>query len=84
MIIREVPGSRTTFIGADDKGDGKTARVGKQHSLELKQAAPATFDFIEPMKAVPVTDEIAALDDQGRASFQLLQSYGKAKKTPLV
>ena len=109
----------------------------------MKQAAVATFDFIEPMKALPVTDlpvgdwlyelkfdgyralafkagkearlisrnrtnfdndypqliealksltakqatidgEIAALDEQGRASFQLLQSYGKAKKTPLV
>src|SRR5262252_5475621 len=109
----------------------------------MKQSAVATFDFIEPMKALPVTDlpvgdwlyelkfdgyralafktgkearlmsrnrtnfeddypqlidalksltvkqatidgEIAALDDQGRASFQLLQSYGKAKKTPLV
>jgi len=107
----------------------------------MKQAAVATFDFIEPMKALPVTDlpvgdwlyelkfdgyralafkagkevrlisrnrtnfdndypqlidalksltakqvtidgEIAALDDQGRASFQFLQSYGKAKKTP--
>jgi bifunctional non-homologous end joining protein LigD len=31
-----------------------------------------------------IDGEIAALDDQGRASFQLLQSYGKAKKIPLV
>ena len=28
--------------------------------------------------------KITALDDQGRSSFQLLQSYGKAKQTPLV
>jgi bifunctional non-homologous end joining protein LigD len=109
----------------------------------MKQAEAATFSFIEPMKALPVTDlpvgdwiyelkfdgyralafkagkevrlisrnrtnfdndypqliealksltakqatidgEIAALDYEGRSSFQLLQSYGKAKKTPLV
>jgi len=109
----------------------------------MKQGAASNFTFIEPMKALPVTDlpvgdwlyelkfdgyralafkagrevrlisrnrtnfdndypqlidalksltakqatidgEIAALDNQGRASFQLLQSYGKAKKTPLV
>jgi bifunctional non-homologous end joining protein LigD len=35
-------------------------------------------------KQAIIDGEIAALDQQGRASFQLLQSYGKAKKTPLL
>jgi bifunctional non-homologous end joining protein LigD len=35
-------------------------------------------------KQATIDGEIAALGDQGRSSFQLLQSYGKAKKTPLV
>jgi bifunctional non-homologous end joining protein LigD len=108
----------------------------------MKQAAVATFDFIEPMKALPVTEppvgdwiyelkfdgyralafkavkevrlfscnrtnfdndypqlldslksltakeatidgEITAVDNGGRMSFQLLQTYGKAKKPRL-
>ena len=28
--------------------------------------------------------EIAALDSEGKSSFQLLQSYGIGKRTPLV
>src|SRR5262249_17620348 len=35
-------------------------------------------------KRVVLDGEIAAPDSEGGASFQLLQSYGKSKKTPLV
>ena len=47
---------------------------------------PLLIDALKSLTAKQATidGEIAALDDQGRASFQLLQSYGKAKKTPLV
>jgi bifunctional non-homologous end joining protein LigD len=35
-------------------------------------------------KEATIDGEITALDEQERSSFQLLQSYGKAKQTPLV
>src|ERR1700746_4008550 len=35
-------------------------------------------------KAATIDGEIAALDQNGKSSFQLLQSYGKTKQTPLV
>jgi len=35
-------------------------------------------------KQAIIDGEIAALDDEGKSSFRLLQSYGKAKQTPLV
>jgi bifunctional non-homologous end joining protein LigD len=35
-------------------------------------------------KSATIDGEITALDEQGRSSFQLLQSYGKAKQTPIV
>jgi bifunctional non-homologous end joining protein LigD len=33
---------------------------------------------------VVIDGEIAALDPNGKTSFQLLQSYGSGKRTPLV
>jgi bifunctional non-homologous end joining protein LigD len=35
-------------------------------------------------KSAIVDGEITALDQNGKSSFQLLQSYGKTKQTPLV
>jgi hypothetical protein len=35
-------------------------------------------------KSATIDGEIAALDAEGRSSFQLLQSYGKTKQTPIV
>ena len=43
------------------------------NALKLLTAKEATID-----------GEITALDDAGRSSFKLLQSYGKDKQTPLV
>jgi bifunctional non-homologous end joining protein LigD len=47
---------------------------------------PQLIDALKSLTAKQATidGEIAALNDQGRSSFQLLQSYGKAKQTPLV
>ena len=39
--------------------------------------------LLSAKKAI-IDGEIAALNDEGKSSFQLLQSYGKAKQIPLV
>ena len=36
------------------------------------------------VKNAIIDDEITVLDQNGKSSFQLLQSYGKTKQTPLV
>jgi bifunctional non-homologous end joining protein LigD len=46
---------------------------------------PVLIDALKSLKANFVIDgEIAALDQNGRSSFQLLQSYGQLKDIPLV
>jgi bifunctional non-homologous end joining protein LigD len=47
---------------------------------------PVLVDSLKSLKTKSFTidDEITALDENGRSSFQLLQGYGKAKHTPLV
>src|SRR5271157_1747896 len=46
---------------------------------------PVLIDALKRLKADFIIDgEIAALDQNGRSSFQLLQSYGIRKGTPLV
>jgi bifunctional non-homologous end joining protein LigD len=47
---------------------------------------PVLIDSLKSLKTKSFTidGEIAALDENGRSSFQLLQGYGKAKHTPLV
>jgi bifunctional non-homologous end joining protein LigD len=37
-----------------------------------------------PAKEAIIDGEIAALDDKGKSSFQLLQSYGSNKEIPVV
>ena len=46
-------------------------------------------ELVNALKTLPAEDaivdgEIAALDDRGRSSFQLLQNYGSDQKPPLV
>jgi bifunctional non-homologous end joining protein LigD len=36
------------------------------------------------LRPLTIDGEITALDEQGRSSFQLLQSYGSSQQTPLV
>jgi bifunctional non-homologous end joining protein LigD len=36
------------------------------------------------VKNAIIDDEITVLDQNGKSSFQLLQSYGKTKQTPLI
>ena len=47
---------------------------------------PQLIDALKslPAKSAIIDGEIAALDENGKSSFQLLQSYGKRKEIPLV
>jgi bifunctional non-homologous end joining protein LigD len=65
---------------------GKEVRLISRNRTNFDNDYPQLIDALKSLtaKSATIDGEIAALDDQGRASFQLLQSYGKAKKTPLV
>jgi bifunctional non-homologous end joining protein LigD len=65
---------------------GKEARLMSRNRTNFGNDYPQLIDALKSLAAKQATidGEIAALDDQGRSSFQLLQSYGKAKQTPIV
>ncbi|MBV8282454.1 MAG: hypothetical protein JO347_10395 [Candidatus Eremiobacteraeota bacterium] len=65
---------------------GKEVRLISRNRTNFDNDYPLLIDALKSLTAKQATidGEIAALDDKGRSSFQLLQSYGKAKKTPLV
>jgi len=65
---------------------GKEVRLISRNRTNFDNDYPQLIDALKSLTAKQVTidGEIAALDDKGRSSFQLLQSYGKAKQTPIV
>jgi len=65
---------------------GKEVRLISRNRTNFDNDYPVLIDALKSLgaKQATIDGEIAALDDQGRSSFQLLQSYGKAKQTPLV
>jgi bifunctional non-homologous end joining protein LigD len=60
-------------------------RVSRNRT-NFDNAYPQLIDALKSLNAKGATmdGEITALDDEGKSSFQLLQSYGQAKQTPLV
>jgi bifunctional non-homologous end joining protein LigD len=65
---------------------GKEVRLISRNRTNFDNDYPQLIDAMKSLaaKSVTIDGEITALDDQGKSSFQLLQSYGKAKQTPLV
>jgi bifunctional non-homologous end joining protein LigD len=65
---------------------GKEVRLISRNRTNFDNDYPQLIDALKSLTAKQATidGEITALDDKGRSSFQLLQSYGKAKQTPLV
>jgi bifunctional non-homologous end joining protein LigD len=65
---------------------GKEARLVSRNRKSFNNDYPQLIDALKSLtaKQANLDGEIAALDDKGRTSFQLLQSYGKAKQTPIV
>src|ERR1700757_3712948 len=65
---------------------GQEARLISRNRTNFDNDYPQLIDALTSLTARQATidGEITALDDEGRSSFQLLQSYGKAKQTPIV
>ena len=65
---------------------GKEVRLLSRNRTIFNDNYPQLVDALKllPVQNVLIDGEIAALDSQGRSSFQLLQSYGISKRTPIV
>jgi bifunctional non-homologous end joining protein LigD len=65
---------------------GKEVRLLSRNRTLFNDNYPVLVDAIKSLKAknVIIDGEIAALDEHGKSSFQLLQSYGIRKGIPLV
>ena len=65
---------------------GKEARLISRNRMNFDTDYPQLIDALTSLRArrATIDGEITALDDEGKSSFQLLQSYGKAKQTPIV
>jgi bifunctional non-homologous end joining protein LigD len=64
----------------------KEVRLVSRNRTVFNNDYPQLIDSLKFLtaKAATIDGEIAALDQNGKSSFQLLQSYGKTKQTPLV
>jgi len=64
-----------------------TTRSLERNRKSFNDDYPVLIDSLSKSlktKSFTIDGEITALDKNGRSSFQLLQGYGKAKRTPLV
>jgi bifunctional non-homologous end joining protein LigD len=92
LVVRDLPAGDWLY---EMKFNGyralalKTAedlRLISRNGINFGDDYPQLIDALKSLsvKQAIIDGEIAALDDEGKSSFQLLQSYGKAKQTPLV
>src|ERR1700751_5813994 len=74
-------GYRALAIKAD-----KEVRLISRNRKSFNDDYPVLIDSLKSLKTKSfiIDGEITALDENGRSSFQLLQGYGKGKRTPLV
>ncbi|MGA8659704.1 MAG: hypothetical protein WB586_26585 [Chthoniobacterales bacterium] len=65
---------------------GKEVRLFSRNQFNFGNDYPQLIDALKLLTAknVIIDGEIAALDQNGKTSFQLLQSYGSGKQIPLV
>ena len=65
---------------------GKEVRLVSRNRTNFNNDYPRLVDSLRLLRANEVTidGEITALDEKGKSSFQLLQSYGTSKQIPLV
>jgi bifunctional non-homologous end joining protein LigD len=61
---------------------GKEVRLLSRNRTKFNDNYPQLIDALKSLSAE--TGEVGALDQNGRSSFQLLQSYGIRKQIPLV
>jgi bifunctional non-homologous end joining protein LigD len=65
---------------------GKEVRLVSRNRTNFNNDYPQLVDSLRSLRAneVIIDGEITALDEKGKSSFQLLQSYATSKQTPLV
>jgi bifunctional non-homologous end joining protein LigD len=65
---------------------GREVRLVSRNKIDFGDDYPLLLDALKSLKAKSfvIDGEIAALDQNGKPSFQLLQAYGKSKETPLI
>jgi bifunctional non-homologous end joining protein LigD len=65
---------------------GSDVRLVSRNRTNFNNAYPHLIDALKSLSAknAIIDGEIAALDQNGKPSFQLLQAYGKSKATPLI
>jgi bifunctional non-homologous end joining protein LigD len=65
---------------------GLEVRLVSRNQTNINKAYPQLIEALQslPAKDAIIDGEIAALDQNEKASFQLLQAYGKSKATPLI
>jgi ATP-dependent DNA ligase len=65
---------------------GLEVRLVSRNQTNFNKAYPQLIEALQSLAAKDaiIDGEIAALDQNGRPSFQLLQAYGKSKGTPLI
>ena len=65
---------------------GKEVRLISRNRIDFGNDYPQLIDALKLLtpRNVIIDGEIAALDSEGKTSFQLLQSYGIRKNIPLV
>ena len=65
--------------------DDKRTRLYSRNGLSFSDEYPTIFaDLLGIKRKMIIDGEIAALDEKGRPSFQLLQQYGQNPNVPLV
>jgi bifunctional non-homologous end joining protein LigD len=92
LRVRELPVGNWLYEMKFDGYRALTFKTGKDVWLLSRNRTlfndnyPGLVDAIKSLKAKSfvIDGEVAALDEHGRPSFQLLQSYGSGKRTPLV
>jgi bifunctional non-homologous end joining protein LigD len=92
LLVRDLPvGNRLYELKFDGYRalafkTAKEVRLVSRNRKSFNNDDPQLVEAFKTLRAKEATidGEITAFDDKGRASFQFLQSYGKAKQTPLV
>jgi bifunctional non-homologous end joining protein LigD len=93
LLVRELPVGSNWLYEAKLDGyralafkSGKEVHLVSRNQNRFDSNYPQLVDALKSLSAknAIIDGEIAALDDRGRSSFQLLQNYGSDHKPPLV
>jgi bifunctional non-homologous end joining protein LigD len=92
LLVRELPVGNWLYESKFDDyravafKSGKKVRLVSRNQTSFNDAYPSLVAALKtlPAEKVIIDGEIAALDEAGRSSFQLLQSYGSDQKPPLI